>query len=44
MRMKKEGFDSNSAWEIFSSTGNVGMYLLYKALKDDQDNEERNRK
>lgn len=30
----KEKFDSSKAWKMFEKSGNVGMYLLYKALKD----------
>jgi hypothetical protein len=31
----KEGHGSKIAWDGFSSTGKIGMYLLYRALKED---------
>lgn len=32
---KKDFQGSKIAWDGFSSTGKIGMYLLYKALKED---------
>jgi len=32
----KDKFDSSMAWKMFEKSGSVGMYLLYKALKDDE--------
>ena len=34
--MKEPNFDSSIAWEMFKQSGSVGMYLFYKALKDDE--------
>ncbi|MBQ2712797.1 MAG: YqzL family protein [Clostridia bacterium] len=28
------GFDGMGAWGMFTGTGNIGYYLLYRALND----------
>lgn len=35
-----KGFKSKDAWDMFKSSGSVGMYLMYKALKEDEAKEE----
>lgn len=36
-----EGFQSSDAWNMFKDTGSVGMYLLYKALREDEVKEDK---
>lgn len=36
-----KGFQSKDAYDMFMSSGSVGMYLMYKALKEDEEKENR---
>ena len=38
-----KGFNSKDAWDIFKDSGSVGMYLMYKALKEDESKESKKR-
>lgn len=30
--------EASGAWELFKKTGNIGVYLLYKKMSDDEIN------
>ena len=34
--------ESEQVWKLFEQTGNIGVYMLYKQLKQDDDKREEN--